>query len=203
METFESYNAIIWGKSVHSNHLAPSWGITLAFAHYSWVQHLFSGGPHIIWENEQSWKYLQSLGLVYSNFGKASSKHAGTAGIWWPLFPQQCHTYKCYSINTHWLLAMWDHLSTWTHIMVSPSMPFLNDQMYWQLWRHLCSQQTSSTSVWPYRHGLPLPYISTFAFDFAVTFIITFDLFYSHIHDIVEWQCLLHWWLGVIFSLSR
>ncbi|KAF8260388.1 hypothetical protein EI94DRAFT_1773711 [Lactarius quietus] len=45
-ETFESYNAIIWGKSVHSNRLAPSRNIAIAFAHYSRVRHLLSSGCH-------------------------------------------------------------------------------------------------------------------------------------------------------------
>ncbi|KAH9036304.1 hypothetical protein EDB85DRAFT_1821811, partial [Lactarius pseudohatsudake] len=43
-EPFESFNAIIRAKSIHSNRLAPSHDIALAFAHANWVRHLLSGG---------------------------------------------------------------------------------------------------------------------------------------------------------------
>ncbi|KAH8983089.1 hypothetical protein EDB86DRAFT_3066391 [Lactarius hatsudake] len=52
--TFESYNAIIRSKSVHSNRCAPSRDIAIAFAHYSQVRHLLSGGPHLFRDNEKS-----------------------------------------------------------------------------------------------------------------------------------------------------
>ena len=44
MEAFESFNAIICAKSVHSNHHAPSRDIALAFAQSNRVRHLLSGG---------------------------------------------------------------------------------------------------------------------------------------------------------------
>jgi hypothetical protein len=81
-ETFESYNAIIRGKSVHSNRLVPSWDIALAFAHYSQVRHLLSGGRHFFRESEQSWKYLQTFSSTHTNIGDISSNYAGSAGIW-------------------------------------------------------------------------------------------------------------------------
>jgi hypothetical protein len=81
-ETFESYNAIIRGKSVHSNRLAPSWDIALTFTQYSRVRHLLSGGRHFFRESEQSRKYLQSFGPSHTNLGTVSSNYAGSSGIW-------------------------------------------------------------------------------------------------------------------------
>ena len=43
-EAFESFNAIIRAKSVHSNRHAPSRDIALAFAQGNRVRHLLSGG---------------------------------------------------------------------------------------------------------------------------------------------------------------
>ncbi|KAH9023715.1 hypothetical protein EDB85DRAFT_1849591, partial [Lactarius pseudohatsudake] len=43
-ESFESFNAVIRAKSIHSNRLAPSRDIALAFAHNNRVRHLISGG---------------------------------------------------------------------------------------------------------------------------------------------------------------
>lgn len=43
-EAFESFNAIIRAKSVHSNRHAPSRDIALAFAQSNRVRHLLSGG---------------------------------------------------------------------------------------------------------------------------------------------------------------
>ena len=76
-ETFESYNAVIRNKSVHSNHRAPSQDIALAFARYSRVRHLFSGGRHFFRDSEQSRKYLQNFGSFL-----ASSDYVGNAGTW-------------------------------------------------------------------------------------------------------------------------
>jgi hypothetical protein len=81
-ETFESYNAIIRGKSVHSNHQSPSRDIALAFAHYSRVRHLLSGGRHVFRDSEQSRKYLRTFGPSLANPGNAPSDIAGNAGIW-------------------------------------------------------------------------------------------------------------------------
>ena len=81
-ETFESYNAIIRGKSVHSNHLAPSRDIALAFANYSRVRHLLSGGRHFFRDSVQSRKYLEAFGSSLASVSHASSNYAGNAGIW-------------------------------------------------------------------------------------------------------------------------
>ncbi|KAF9000376.1 hypothetical protein BDZ89DRAFT_1121660 [Hymenopellis radicata] len=43
-ESFESYNAVIRGRSVHSNHLAPSADIGISFSFMHAVRHLISGG---------------------------------------------------------------------------------------------------------------------------------------------------------------
>lgn len=43
-EAFESYNAVIRAKSIHSNRQAPSRDIALAFAQGNRVRHLLSGG---------------------------------------------------------------------------------------------------------------------------------------------------------------
>jgi len=43
-EAFESFNAIIRAKSVHSNRHAPSRDIALAFAQSNRIRHLLSGG---------------------------------------------------------------------------------------------------------------------------------------------------------------
>ena len=43
-EAFESFNAIIRAKSIHSNRQAPSRDIALAFAQANHIRHLLSGG---------------------------------------------------------------------------------------------------------------------------------------------------------------
>ena len=43
-ETFESFNAVIRAKSVHSNRISPSRDIAIAFAHGNRIRHLLSGG---------------------------------------------------------------------------------------------------------------------------------------------------------------
>jgi hypothetical protein len=43
-EVFESYNAIIRSKSIHSNRLAPSRDIALAFAKQNRIRHMLSSG---------------------------------------------------------------------------------------------------------------------------------------------------------------
>ncbi|KAJ3776881.1 hypothetical protein FB446DRAFT_784792 [Lentinula raphanica] len=43
-EVFESYNAIIRAKSIHSNRLAPSRDIAFAFAKQNRIRHMLSGG---------------------------------------------------------------------------------------------------------------------------------------------------------------
>ncbi|KAH9071129.1 hypothetical protein EDB83DRAFT_2221412 [Lactarius deliciosus] len=81
-ETFESYNAIIRSKSVHSNRRAPSRDIAIAFAHYSRVRHLLSGGPHLFRDNEKSRKYLEAFGSAHSTLGNTGTALFVGAGIW-------------------------------------------------------------------------------------------------------------------------
>jgi hypothetical protein len=46
-EAFESFNAIIRAKSIHSNRQAPSRDIALAFAQANRIRHLLSGGVFV------------------------------------------------------------------------------------------------------------------------------------------------------------
>ncbi|KAL1713293.1 hypothetical protein EV715DRAFT_182616, partial [Schizophyllum commune] len=45
-ESFESYNAVIRLRSVHSNRHAPSHDIAMQFSHLHAVRHLLSGGVY-------------------------------------------------------------------------------------------------------------------------------------------------------------
>ncbi|KAL1947759.1 hypothetical protein VTO73DRAFT_13483 [Trametes versicolor] len=63
-EGFESFNAIIRGKSVHSNHQAPSRDISRGFAHANRVRHLLSGGV-----------FLPPLPAAAQNTGTGSVNH--------------------------------------------------------------------------------------------------------------------------------
>lgn len=50
-EAFESFNAVICAKSIHSNHRAPSQDIAYSFAHGSRIRHILSGARVIIHDN--------------------------------------------------------------------------------------------------------------------------------------------------------
>ena len=50
-EGFESFNAVIWAKSIHSNHQAPSHDIAIAFAHTERIRYLTSSAPIFLKEN--------------------------------------------------------------------------------------------------------------------------------------------------------
>lgn len=50
-EAFESFNAVIRAKSIHSNHCAPSRDIARSFAHGSRIRHILSGARILIHEN--------------------------------------------------------------------------------------------------------------------------------------------------------
>lgn len=52
-EGFESYNAVIRAKSVHSNCQAPSHDIVISFAHANRVRHFLSGA-HIMFHEEMA-----------------------------------------------------------------------------------------------------------------------------------------------------
>jgi hypothetical protein len=82
-ESFESFNAVIRAKSVHSNRLAPSRDIATAFAHNNRVRHLLSGGQHFFRDSELSQKYVGAFSSMATNpTCDKSSVHAGEAGIW-------------------------------------------------------------------------------------------------------------------------
>ncbi len=61
-EAFELFNAVICGKSVHSNCLAPSRDIALAFAQGNWIRHLLSGGKFRVKLEEAERAQLMSCG---------------------------------------------------------------------------------------------------------------------------------------------
>ncbi|KAF8885731.1 hypothetical protein CPB85DRAFT_1378115 [Mucidula mucida] len=61
-EAFELFNAVICGKSVHSNRLAPSRDIALAFAQGNWIRHLLSGGKFRVKLEEAERAQLMSCG---------------------------------------------------------------------------------------------------------------------------------------------
>lgn len=115
-ETFESYNAIIRGKSVHSNRLAPSRDIAFAFAHYSRVRHLLSGGRHFFRDSLQSRKYLGHFGPSFANPGNALSDYTGNAGIWRQIsFP---------GLHMHVLLNQHSSASSYLGPSVNPNRRF-------------------------------------------------------------------------------
>ena len=55
-EAFESFNAVIRAKSVHSNRQAPSRDIALAFAQGNRIRHLLSGGYFLSTDFHATWK---------------------------------------------------------------------------------------------------------------------------------------------------
>ncbi|KAK1226230.1 hypothetical protein PQX77_010812 [Marasmius sp. AFHP31] len=68
-ETFESYNAVIREKSVHSNRQSPSRDIALAFAQGSRIRHMLSGGRFLVKvsaEDEESRQDLEDFTLPQS-----------------------------------------------------------------------------------------------------------------------------------------
>jgi hypothetical protein len=55
-EAFESFNAVIRAKSVHSNRQAPSRDIAMAFAQGNRIRHLLSGGYFLSTDFHATWK---------------------------------------------------------------------------------------------------------------------------------------------------
>jgi hypothetical protein len=84
-EPFESFNALIRAKIIHSNRLAPSHDIAVAFAHTNRVRHLLSGGYHHVRHGEESSRYSCSFKLLSTPARVAVSGisfDAGEAGVW-------------------------------------------------------------------------------------------------------------------------
>lgn len=84
-EPFESFNALIRAKSIHSNRLAPSHDIALAFAHANRVRHLLSGGRHHMRPGEEFSRYscsFNSLSTPVHVAASGVSLDAGEAGVW-------------------------------------------------------------------------------------------------------------------------
>ncbi|KAK1216350.1 hypothetical protein PQX77_021020 [Marasmius sp. AFHP31] len=68
-ETFESYNAVIHEKSVHSNQQSSSRDIALAFAQGSQIRHMLSGRRFLVEvsaEDEESHQDLEDFALPHS-----------------------------------------------------------------------------------------------------------------------------------------
>lgn len=89
---------------MHSNHLAPSRDIALAFANYSRVRHLLSGGRHFFRDSKQSRKYLATFGPSLADPGNALS-NSGNAGIW-----------RQVSTGPHIHVLLNQHLSTASYV---------------------------------------------------------------------------------------
>jgi hypothetical protein len=53
-EGFESFNAVICAKSIHSNHQAPSHDIAISFAHANRIRHMLSGGQVLFRKDDDS-----------------------------------------------------------------------------------------------------------------------------------------------------
>ncbi|KAI5992358.1 hypothetical protein F5J12DRAFT_726969, partial [Pisolithus orientalis] len=80
-EGFESFNAVIHAKSVHSNQQSPSRDIAKAFAHGNRIHHILSGAPLHIHANHPN------LGVQIKKLIEKpplDALNAGDAGVWWP-----------------------------------------------------------------------------------------------------------------------
>ncbi|KAI6007742.1 hypothetical protein F5J12DRAFT_921093 [Pisolithus orientalis] len=80
-EGFESFNAVICAKSVHSNRQSPSHDIAKAFAHGNHICHILSGAPLHIHANHPN------LGVQIKKLIEKpplDALNAGDAGVWWP-----------------------------------------------------------------------------------------------------------------------
>jgi hypothetical protein len=89
-EAFESFNAIIRAKSVHSNRHAPSRDIALAFAQSNRIRHLLSGGlfniQSLVMANAQASSHpaatpitdpMSEAAQLTFSYNAADWKHAG------------------------------------------------------------------------------------------------------------------------------
>ncbi|KAE9396390.1 hypothetical protein BT96DRAFT_824723, partial [Gymnopus androsaceus JB14] len=73
-EAFESFNAVIRAKSVHSNRQAPSRDIALAFAQGNRVRHLLSNGLFYLHQGDSTTQTGMTLYSSLCSLGKSASK---------------------------------------------------------------------------------------------------------------------------------
>ncbi|KIY48737.1 hypothetical protein FISHEDRAFT_42751, partial [Fistulina hepatica ATCC 64428] len=66
-EAFESFNAVIRGKSIHSNRQAPSRDIALAFAQCNRVRHILSQGLFLVKEDAEDLNPLSVYSIAHPN----------------------------------------------------------------------------------------------------------------------------------------